>query len=105
MTHEKGAPRSAGSAPSEWSGRPVPSVTPHAAGSSTLAELDVLAEQVAGAFVLVVHVTGGRYRRRCFLTAASAQRAADRALARGENATVYLAELRPLYRLIGGEAA
>lgn len=67
-----------------------------------LAELDAVAEHVDGAFVLVVRVTGDRYRRRCFLTAASAQRAADRALARGENATVFLAELRPLFRLTGG---
>lgn len=69
-----------------------------------LAELDVLATRVDGSFVLVVKVTGGTYRRRCFLTAASAQRAAERAIARGENATVYLAELKPLYRLVGGES-
>lgn len=68
-----------------------------------LAELDALAAHVDGSFVLVVHVTGDRYRRRCFLTAQSAQRAADRATARGDNATVYLAELKPLYRLVGGE--
>lgn len=74
----------------------------HLDDTRTLAELDALAEHVDGSFVLVVHVTGGRYRRRCFLSAASAQRAADRALARGENVRIYLAELRPLYRITGG---
>jgi hypothetical protein len=72
--------------------------------SAGLAALDALAEHVDGAFVLVVKVTGGRYRRRCFLSAASAQRAVDRALARGENAVVYLAALQPLFRLTGGAA-
>jgi hypothetical protein len=38
--------------------------------------LDDIAHHVDGAFVLVVKVSGGRYRRRCFLTACSAERAA-----------------------------
>jgi hypothetical protein len=61
--------------------------------------LDEIAHHVDGAFVLVVKVTGGRYRRRCFLSAASAERAARNALEAGHNATVYLAELKPLWRL------
>ena len=64
--------------------------------------LDEVAAQVDGTFVLVVRVTGGRYRRRCFLTAASAERAARNAQDAGHNATVFLAELKPLWKLIGG---
>src|SRR4051812_8724074 len=70
--------------------------------SDVLAGLDDLARLVDGTFVVVVQVTGGKYRRRCFLTAASAERAARRATDRGENATVYMAELKPLWKLTGG---
>jgi hypothetical protein len=61
--------------------------------------LDDIAVHVDGAFVLVVRVNGGRYRRRCFLTAASAERAARNAQDAGHNAEVFLAELKPLWRL------
>ena len=64
--------------------------------------LDDIAAHVDGSFVLVVKVTGGKYRRRCFLTAASAERAARRAQDAGHNATIYLAELKPLWKLTGG---
>jgi hypothetical protein len=64
--------------------------------------LDAVAEHVNGAFVLVVNVTGGRYRRHCFLSAASAERAARNALEAGHNAEVFLAELKPLWKLAGG---
>jgi hypothetical protein len=67
--------------------------------------LDEIAAHIDGSFVLVVKVTGGKYRRRCFLTAASAQRAARNAQAAGHNATIYLAELKPLWKLAGGTAA
>jgi hypothetical protein len=65
--------------------------------------LDEIAQHVDGTFVLVVKVTGGKYRRRCFLSAASAEKAARNALEAGHNATVYLAELKPLWRLAGGD--
>ena len=65
--------------------------------------VDELAQHVDGAFVLVVRVTGGKYRRRWFLTAASAERAARNAQAAGHNAEVFLAELKPLWKLTGGE--
>ena len=65
--------------------------------------LDELAQHVDGAFVVVVEATGGKYRRRCFLTAAAAERSAGKALAKGYNAKVCLAELKPLWRLEGGE--
>jgi hypothetical protein len=64
--------------------------------------LDEIARHVDGAFVLVVKVSGGKYRRRCFLTAKSAERAARNAQAAGYNATVFLAELKPLWKLAGG---
>jgi hypothetical protein len=63
--------------------------------------LDDIAQHVDGAFVLVVKVNGGRYRRRCFMTAASAERAARNALDAGHNATVFLAHLKPLWKLAG----
>ena len=65
--------------------------------------LDEIAAHVDGTFVLIVRVTGGKYRRRCFLSAASAEKAARNALEAGYNATVYLAELKPLWRLAGGD--
>ena len=71
-------------------------------GPDILRELDALAAHVDGAFVVVVKVNGPRYRRRCYLTAAAAENAARKAVERGENATVYMAELKPLFRLIGG---
>ena len=61
--------------------------------------LDEIAHHVDGTFVLVAKVTGGKYRRRCFLSAASAEKAARNALEAGHNATVYLAELKPLWKL------
>lgn len=63
---------------------------------------DELAKVIDGAFVVVVKVTGGRYRRRAFLTAAAAEKAAAKAMDAGHDATVYLAELRPVWKLIGG---
>jgi len=69
----------------------------------SLAELDDKAAHLNGAFVVLVEITGepARYRRRPYLTAAAAEHAAHNALKRGQNARVYLAELRPLYRLEG----
>ena len=60
---------------------------------------DEIAHHVDGTFVLVVKITGGKYRRRCFLSAASAENVARNALEAGHNATVYLAELKPLWKL------
>jgi hypothetical protein len=58
---------------------------------------------LGGTFVLVVKVSGGKYRRRCFLSAASAEKAARNALEAGHDAVIFLAELKPLWRLAGGE--
>lgn len=68
--------------------------------SDALADLDSLAAHVDGTFVVVVKVNTGRYRRRCYLTAKAAENAASKATERGETATVYLAELKPLWRVV-----
>jgi hypothetical protein len=60
---------------------------------------DEIAHHVDGAFVLVVKVSGGKYRRRCFLSAASAEKAARNAIENGHNAVIFLAELKPLWKL------
>jgi hypothetical protein len=67
--------------------------------------LDDLAKEIDGSFVVVVKLRGGKYRRRCFLTVAAAERAAHNALAAGYDAEVYLAQLKPLWRLAGGTVA
>jgi hypothetical protein len=67
--------------------------------------LDQIAQHVDGCFVVVVRVTGGKYRRRCFITVAAAERAARNALDAGHNAEVYLAQLKPPWRLAGGTVA
>jgi hypothetical protein len=64
-----------------------------------------VAQHVDGCFVVVIRVTGGRYRRRCFLTVAAAERAARNAIEAGHNVEVFLAELKPLWRLAGGTVA
>lgn len=63
---------------------------------------DEFAAHVDGTFVVLVKLSGGRFRRRCYLTVKAAEDAARRAQLRGENAVVILAELRPLYRIVGG---
>jgi hypothetical protein len=67
--------------------------------------LDDIAQHVDGCFVVVVWVSGGKYRRRCFLTVAAAERAARNAQDAGHTAEVFLAELRPLWRLACGSVA
>ncbi len=61
--------------------------------------LDAIARHIGGTFVVVVEVTAGKYLRRCYLSAKAAQNAAQRAVERGETATVYLAELKPLWKV------
>lgn len=50
------------------------------------------------AFVAIVEIADGKYRRRPYLTLAGAQAATERAEARGSAAKVGLFELRPLGR-------
>lgn len=95
------------------------------AGSS-LDNLDALAVLVDGAFVVLIRLNAParpaaleakgvqsvetperpvapKYRRRVFMSAAAAERAARAAVARGETVRVYLAQLAPLHRLTGCE--
>lgn len=60
---------------------------------------DEIATVIDGVVVVVVRVSGDHYRRRCFLSVAAAEKAARRAQAAGHNATIYLAELKPLFKL------
>jgi len=53
-------------------------------------------QHVRGTFVVVVETPGDKYRRRCFLTLASAEAAVARAEAKGYSATVVLARLEPV---------
>jgi hypothetical protein len=84
-------------------GRPAadgaPSLPP--GGLLPVDAIDAIAKHIDGTFVVVVRSTGGRYRRRCFLSAASAEKAARNAQEAGHDATVFLAELRPLWKLAG----
>ena len=54
------------------------------------------ARQVRGTLVVVVETPGGKYRRRAFLTLASAERAVRRAEDAGHTASVVLARLEPV---------
>ena len=63
---------------------------------------DELARVIDGTFVVVVKATGGRFRRRAFLTVAAAEKATEKARLAGHTATVYLAELKPVWKLSGG---
>lgn len=56
---------------------------------------------VTGVHVVVVETTGGKHRRRVYLTLNSAQLAADRAVMAGHSAHIVLAQLMPV---AGGEA-
>lgn len=101
--HEEGHPRQ--SAPRTPARKSAPILSlPGCPCLEDVDHLDDLARAIDGAFVVVVKVAGGKYRRRTFLTVASAQRAADNARALGHTATIYLSELRPLWRVVGGEA-
>jgi hypothetical protein len=67
--------------------------------SFILSPLDDIARHVDGTLVVVLQITSGTYHRRCYLSAKSAQNAVRRAVDRGETATVYLAELKPLWKV------
>lgn len=82
-----------------------PSIAPP---SDILRRLDDLASCVDGAFVVVVKTAEDRYRRRVYLSAKSAENAAKTARDRGVRAEVYLAEVRPVFRVDtseGGDCA
>lgn len=66
----------------------------------SLTDLDALAVEVDGAFVIIVETPAGRYRRRVYLTAKAAEKAANRAGGRGLNCRVYLAKLLPVHTVV-----
>ncbi len=70
----------------------------------SLTDLDAYADHINGTFVVLVVMPTGHHRRRCFLTVKAAQRAAEKARARGQAATVTLCELKPLFH-VGGDAS
>jgi hypothetical protein len=65
---------------------------------------DEIARHIGGTFVVVVETPAGKYRRRCFLSVLAAEKASQRATDRGENATVYLAELKPLWKVVAPDS-
>jgi hypothetical protein len=66
--------------------------------------LDQLARHIDGAFVVIVRTSGSRIRRRCWLSVAWAERHARRAREARHSVEIYLAELKPIWRLSGWPA-
>lgn len=64
-------------------------------------DADRAAESVNGMFVAVVSVTTDKVRRYPYATLAAAQRRVDRAREAGHEASVVLAELRPVFYVAG----
>ena len=59
-----------------------------------------LRDDLDGALVVLVYTPNGVVRRRVFLTVAAAQRAADRAEARGDRVRVELCKLVPVSEVL-----
>ena len=57
---------------------------------------DDAGRSLAGAFAVIVHTDDEKIRRRVYMTLNGAQRAAERAQARGNRAEVVLCELHPV---------
>jgi len=90
------------SCPGSASGAAHPKIT--AASEITyITDLDELASHVDGGFAVLVQVADDRWRRRVFLSAASAEAHARKAQQRGQSARVFLVELRPLVRIVPAE--
>ena len=64
--------------------------------SDLLADLDALAEHLRGRFVVQVAIEGDRYRTHVYRNAAAAERAVDRAKARGQRAHCTLVQMLPV---------
>ena len=69
----------------------------------SLAALDVMASHIDGGFAVLVQVADDRWRRRVFLTVASAEAHARKAQQRGQSVRVFLVELKPLVRIVPAE--
>lgn len=66
-----------------------------------LADLDAVAEHLRGRFVVQVAIEGDRYRTHVYRNAAAAERAVDRAKARGQRAHVTLVQMLPVGVVVG----
>lgn len=77
---------------------------PRTADPAPLDPLDA-AGVVEGAYVVVVRVDEGRYRRRTYMSLFSAEKAAGRARARGQGAEVALCRLAPVTGWTARDAA
>lgn len=81
--------------PSLASPAAIHGMTPEQARINWIADVNGLAAHRI-AFVAVVEVAEGKYRRRPYLTLAGAQNAVERAEARGVDARIMLCELVPV---------
>lgn len=68
----------------------------HAQSTAHPRDWQEVADLIEGTFVVLVITPQNRARRRCYLTLAAAQRAAERATDRGQFATVVLASVQPI---------
>ena len=99
MNANRGGPRAARTASKTAAAKP-PSLTivePEPVGEP----FDEWARRLDGAFVVLVRINEGRYRRRIYCTVNAAERAAHNAQQRGHEVVVYLAKVSPLYVLRG----
>lgn len=66
-----------------------------------LADLDALAEHLRGRFVVQVTIEGGSRRTHVYRNAGAAERAVERAKARGQHAHVTLCQMLPVGVILG----
>jgi hypothetical protein len=69
--------------------------------STLLADLDALAEHLRARFVVQVTIDGDHRRTNVYRSAAAAERAVDRATARGQRAHVTLCQMLPVGVVVG----
>ena len=66
-----------------------------------LADLDAVTEHLKGRFVVQVNIEGDHWRTNVYRNAAAAERAVDRAKARGQRAHVTLCQMLPVGVVVG----
>ena len=76
----------------------VPSVR---LGSDVIADLDALAEHLRARFVVQVTIDGDHRRTHVYRNAAAAEKAVERAKARGQRAHVTLCQMLPVGVVVG----
>ena len=77
------------------------SVSTLADNRDVLADLDAVAEHLSGRFVVQVNIEGDHWRTNVYRNAAAAERAVDRAAARGQRAHVTLCQMIPVGVVVG----